>query len=67
ELRRVLGRTIGLPAAGWLVRLAAPLIMRTDPELALYGRYCVSRRLHEEGFEFKFTDLNLALNDLFNR
>ena len=67
ELRRVLGKTIGIPAAGWMVQIAAPLIMRTDPELALYGRYCVSRRLREEGFEFKFADLALALNDLFSR
>ena len=28
----------------------AELISRTDPELALYGRYVVSRRLREEGF-----------------
>ena len=67
ELRRVLGKTIGLPAAEWMVRIGAPLIMRTDPELALYGRYCVSRRLREEGFEFKFADLTLAMNDLFDR
>lgn len=67
ELRRVLGKTIGLPAAEWMVRIGAPLFMRTDPELALYGRYCVSRRLEEEGFEFKFADLTTALNDLFDR
>jgi len=36
-----------------MVRAAAPLL-RTDPELALFGRYCVSRRLREEGFEFSF-------------
>ena len=64
-LRRVLGRKIGLPAAEWMVRFAAPLIMRTDPELALYGRYCASRRLTEEGFEFRFTDIESTLNDLF--
>lgn len=67
ELRRVLGKKIGLPAAEWMVRLGAPLIMRTDPELALYGRYCVSRRLREEGFEFKFANLTSAMNDLFDR
>ena len=52
ELRRALGMPIGLPAKNWMVRLGAPLLMRTDPELALYGRYCVSRRLQEENFEF---------------
>jgi NAD dependent epimerase/dehydratase family enzyme len=48
-----------------MVRIAAPLILRTDPELALYGRYCVSRRLREEGFDFRFPDVRSALRDLY--
>ncbi|HET7584299.1 MAG TPA: DUF1731 domain-containing protein [Gemmatimonadaceae bacterium] len=63
-LRRVLGVPMGLPAAGWMVRLAAPFL-RTDPELALYGRYCVSRRLCEEGFEFLFPEVGNALRDVY--
>lgn len=63
-LRRAIGRRIGLPAPAWLVRLGAPLVMRTDPELALYGRYCVSRRLREEEFEFEFAEVGAALDDL---
>ena len=39
--------------------------MKTDPELALLGRYCVSKRLKEEGFEFAFPKLELAMDDLF--
>lgn len=65
ELRRVLGARVGLPAAGWMVRIGAPLMMRTDPELALYGRYCVSRRLAEEAFDFAFPDLASALRDVY--
>lgn len=65
ELRRVLRVPFGLPAASWMVRIGAPLIMRTDPELALYGRYCVSRRLPEEGFAFAFQDVGSALRDLY--
>lgn len=64
ELRRALGIPIGLPAAAWMVRIGAPLLMRTDPELALYGRYVVSKRLQEEGFEFQFPELRAALDDL---
>lgn len=64
ELRRAMRIPIGLPAAEWQVRLGAPLVMRTDPELALYGRFCVSRRLNEEGFEFRFPDVANALQDL---
>lgn len=64
ELRRVLRRPIGLPAATWMVRLGAPLI-GTDAEIALYGRYCVSRRLAEGGFEWEFPELSEALRDLY--
>lgn len=63
-LRRVLGMPIGLPAPGAMVRIGAPLVLRTDPELALYGRYCVSQRLADEGFEFEFAALEPALRDL---
>ena len=60
KLRRALRVPFGLPATGWMVRLAAPLLLRTDPELALYGRYCVSRRLQEEGFDFLFPEVPSA-------
>ncbi len=66
-LRRALNRPIGLPALSWMVRLGAPLLMRTDPELALYGRYCVSRRLREENFEFLYPELDSALQDIYHQ
>src|SRR5687767_3777535 len=65
ELRRALRSPVGLPAASWMVRAAAPLL-RTDPELALFGRYCVSRRLREEAFDFQFPDVRSALRDLYS-
>jgi uncharacterized protein (TIGR01777 family) len=64
ELRRAIRMPIGLPAPAFLVRLGAPLFMRTDPDLALYGRYCVPRRLLAEGFDFRFPTLPAALEDL---
>jgi hypothetical protein len=64
ELRKGMKMPIGLPAFEWMVRVGAPLLMRTDPELALYGRYVVSRRLKDEGFEFRFGRLGEALADL---
>jgi uncharacterized protein (TIGR01777 family) len=63
-LRKVLRMPIGLPAFEWMVRLGAPLVFRTDPELALYGRYVVSKRLAEDGFRFQFPTLEAALRDL---
>lgn len=65
RLRRALRTPIGLPAFGWMVRIGAPLVLKSDPELALYGRYCVSKRLAEEGFEFQFPTLEAAFADLF--
>lgn len=64
ELRKAMRMPIGLPAFEWMVRLGAPLVMRTDPELALYGRYLMSQRLKEIGFSFEFPELRSALSDL---
>lgn len=63
-LRRVVRMPIGLPAFTWMVRLGAPFFMRTDPELALHGRYVISKRLKAEGFQFRFPHLAEALADL---
>ena len=63
-LRQAVGVPIGLPAFSWMVRIGAPVFMGTDPELALYGRYVIPKRLMEEGFEFQFPELRAALNDL---
>ncbi len=64
-LRSALGMPVGLLAMAWMVRIGAPLVLGTDPELALCGRYCVSRRLREEGFAFRFPDITSALGDLY--
>lgn len=64
-LRRAMRMPIGVPAPAFLVRIGAPLLLRTDPELALYGRYVVSRRLREEKFEYRFPELERALADIY--
>jgi uncharacterized protein (TIGR01777 family) len=63
-LRRALRVPLGLPAPAWVVRIGAPLFLRTDPELALYGRYVVSQRLKDDGFVFEFAELREAVLDL---
>lgn len=65
-LRKVIRMPIGLPAFEWMVRMGAPLVFRTDPELVLYGRYVVSKRLSGAGFEFQFPELESALRDLYD-
>ena len=64
ELRKAMHMPIGLPATAWMARIGAPLLMRTDPELAIYGRYLVSKRLKDDGFVFQFPELRPALIDL---
>ncbi len=64
ELRRAVGMPFGLPAYSWMVRIAARFLLRTDPDLALYGRYVISKRLQEEGFEFQLPQIREALHDV---
>lgn len=66
-LRREVRMPVGLPGPAWGVRLAAATILRTDPELVLYGRRLVSKRLREDGHAFAFPDLQSALVDLCSR
>ena len=64
SLRRSLRIPLGLPATETMVRLGARWLLRTDPELALYGRYVVPQRLIDSGFSFEFPELDSALADL---
>ena len=63
ELRRHLNRPWSPPAPAPLVRVGA-LMMGSDPALALTGRRCIPARLTEAGFEFEFSKLGAALDDL---
>ncbi len=67
SLRKAIGTPVGLPAPAFMVRLGAPLVLRTDPDLALYGRYVVPRRLRDEGFAFEFNTVEAAFADLFRK
>lgn len=67
SMRDALGVPIGLPATAWMIQIGARLLLRTDPELALYGRYVIPQRLLGEGFEFQYPKLNDALNELCKR
>jgi NAD dependent epimerase/dehydratase family enzyme len=66
-LRKSLGVPIGLPAPEFLTRIGARVIFRTDPELAIYGRYVKSERLEVEGFVYKFREVEEALRDLVEK
>lgn len=64
RLRRKLRMPIGLPTPEFIIRLGAKIVFKTDPELAIYGRYVRSSRLEKKGFTFKFAQLEEALGDL---
>jgi uncharacterized protein (TIGR01777 family) len=66
ELRRVYHRPWSPPAPAFAVRLGAWL-MGSDGSLALTSQRCVPKRFLELGFQFRFADIPLALNDLCQR
>lgn len=53
-LRRAIGMPIGFPATSWMVRLGIHSSSRPTRNSRLYGRYLVSKRLEDEGFQFEF-------------
>ena len=53
-LRRVVGMPIGLPAFSWMVRIGAPLLMRTDPELACMEDTWYRNVFNRKGSSFSF-------------
>lgn len=64
-LRKVYHIPIGLPNPSFLIKIGAPLIFRSDPELLLYGRYVKSKRIEEEtNFKFKYPHLIDAIENI---
>lgn len=62
-LRGVLGRGWSPPAPAFAVHIGARF-MGTEASLALTGRRCVPRRLQQQGFQFQWTELEVALRDV---
>jgi len=65
-LRKAVRIKVGLPARSWMVRIGAYLLLRTDPDLALSGRYCEPKKLLKEGFRFKYSELGEAFKNIFS-
>jgi uncharacterized protein len=45
---------IALRSPAWLVKFGSRFVLKTDPELVLYGRYVKSELLDEVGFVFAY-------------
>jgi len=67
SLRKALGQPIALPGPAWGLKLLTATVMDTDPDLILYGRYCVPKRLIDEGFGFKFAEIDAAMRNLTSK
>jgi len=65
-LRKVMKKGWSPPAPAPFVWLGAYLFMQTEPSLALTGRNCVPKRLMDQGFSFRYTNLETALRDIVN-
>ena len=63
ELRRALHRPWSPPAPEFAVKLGARL-MGSEPSLALVSQRCEPKRFREAGFEFQYSNLSSALENL---
>lgn len=60
-LRASLRRPWAPPAPAWAIRVVAPLVLRTEPDLVLKGQFALPARLEAEGFRFRAPRLSSAL------
>ena len=65
-LRTATGCNIGLPAFTWMLKAGAVLI-GTETELILKSRWVTPTKILESGFQFKFPEINEALEDIIKQ
>ena len=65
-LRQVGGMPLGLPATQWMLEVGA-FLMRTETELLIKSRRVVPGRLLGSGFEFHFSTIRKAVEELCAR
>ena len=63
KLRKAIGFPFGIPLNTFFLKIGSFLI-RTETELVLKSRNVVPKRLLENGFEFKFGEIDKAFRDL---
>ncbi|WP_343925250.1 epimerase [Rhodoglobus aureus] len=65
-LRRAVGAPFGLPAWKWMLE-PAMWVLRTEPELVLKSRWVLPSTLTDAGFQFRYTELSGAVEDISGR
>ncbi|MBF4485903.1 TIGR01777 family oxidoreductase [Flavobacterium sp. CSZ] len=63
KLRKAVGFPFGIPVNTFLLKIGS-FFIRTEAELVLKSRNVIPKRLLENGFEFKFGDIDEAFRDL---
>ena len=63
KLRKAVGFPFGIPMNTFLLKIGS-FIIRTEPELVLKSRNVIPKRLLENGFQFKFGNIDEAFRDL---
>lgn len=66
KLRKAVGFPFGIPMNTFLLKIGSFLI-RTESELVLKSRNVIPKRLLENGFKFKFGDIDNAFKDLLRQ
>lgn len=63
KLRKAVGFPFGIPVNSFLLKIGS-FFIRTEPELVLKSRNVIPKKLLENGFKFKFGDIDEAFHDL---
>lgn len=63
KLRKAIGFPFGIPLNVFLLKIGS-FIIRTEAELVLKSRNVIPKRLLDNGFQFKFGDIDEAFEDL---
>jgi len=66
KLRKAVGFPFGISLNTFLLKIGS-LIIRTEPELVLKSRNVIPKRLLENGFKFKFENIDNAFENLLSK
>lgn len=66
KLRKTVGFPFGIPMSKFLLEIGS-FFIRTETELVLKSRNVIPKRLLENGFQFKFADIDETFKNLLNK
>ncbi len=66
SLRQTMKIKFGLPSPNWLLKIGA-VIINTETELILKSRWVIPERLLQSGYNFKYSTIDRALENLLDK